>query len=37
VAVGRALLADAAWAQKTHEGRMSGLMGFSKEALATLW
>jgi len=37
VAVGRALLADAAWAQKTHEGRMSGPMGFSKEALATLW
>jgi len=36
VAVGRALLADAGWAQKIHEGHSSQLMGFSKEALATL-
>ena len=36
VAVGRALLADAAWAQKIHEGHSSELIGFSKEALATL-
>lgn len=36
VAVGRALLADAGWAQKVHEGNSSGLIGFSKEALASL-
>ena len=36
VAVGRALLADAAWARKISEGRSSELRGFSKEALATL-
>jgi 2,4-dienoyl-CoA reductase-like NADH-dependent reductase (Old Yellow Enzyme family) len=36
VAVGRALLADAGWAQKIHEGYSSELIGFSKEALATL-
>ena len=36
VAVGRALLADAAWAQKIREGRTSELHGFTKEALATL-
>jgi 2,4-dienoyl-CoA reductase-like NADH-dependent reductase (Old Yellow Enzyme family) len=36
VAVGRALLADAGWARKIHEGRSSELIGFSKEALATL-
>jgi 2,4-dienoyl-CoA reductase-like NADH-dependent reductase (Old Yellow Enzyme family) len=36
VAVGRALLADAAWAQKIHEGRTTELIGFTKEALATL-
>ena len=36
VAVGRALLADAGWAQKIAEGRFSELRGFSKEALATL-
>jgi len=36
VAVGRALLADAAWARKIHEGRTSELRSFSKEALATL-
>jgi 2,4-dienoyl-CoA reductase-like NADH-dependent reductase (Old Yellow Enzyme family) len=36
VAVGRALLSDAAWARKIKEGRSSELRGFSKEALATL-
>jgi 2,4-dienoyl-CoA reductase-like NADH-dependent reductase (Old Yellow Enzyme family) len=36
VAVGRALLADAAWARKIEQGRWSELRGFSKEALATL-
>lgn len=36
VAVGRVLLADAGWAQKIREGRSSELIGFSKEALATL-
>jgi len=36
VAVGRALLADARWVQKIHEGHSSELIGFSKEALATL-
>ena len=36
VAVGRALLADAAWARKISEGRSSELRGFSKEELATL-
>jgi 2,4-dienoyl-CoA reductase-like NADH-dependent reductase (Old Yellow Enzyme family) len=36
VAVGRAELADAEWARKIHEGRSSDLIGFSKEALATL-
>ncbi len=37
VAVGRALLADPAWARKIDEGRSSELHGFTKEALATLW
>jgi len=36
VAVGRPLLADAAWARKIHEGRSTELIGFSKAALATL-
>jgi 2,4-dienoyl-CoA reductase-like NADH-dependent reductase (Old Yellow Enzyme family) len=36
VAVGRALLADAGWAQKIHEGRSGELVGFNKEALITL-
>jgi RpiB/LacA/LacB family sugar-phosphate isomerase len=36
VAVGRALLADADWAQKIEEGRSSELRGFTREALATL-
>jgi 2,4-dienoyl-CoA reductase-like NADH-dependent reductase (Old Yellow Enzyme family) len=36
VAVGRAEIADAAWARKIHEGRSKDLVGFSKEALATL-
>jgi len=36
VAVGRALLADAEWARKIHEGRTAELHDFSKEALATL-
>jgi 2,4-dienoyl-CoA reductase-like NADH-dependent reductase (Old Yellow Enzyme family) len=36
VAVGRALIADAEWARKIHEGRSSELVGFTKEALATL-
>jgi 2,4-dienoyl-CoA reductase-like NADH-dependent reductase (Old Yellow Enzyme family) len=36
VAVGRPLLADAAWGRKIHEGHSSELIGFSKESLATL-
>jgi 2,4-dienoyl-CoA reductase-like NADH-dependent reductase (Old Yellow Enzyme family) len=36
VAVGRALISDAGWTQKIHEGRTSELVGFTKEALATL-
>ena len=36
VAVGRALIADAGWSQKIREGRSSELVGFTKEALATL-
>src|ERR1039458_8893470 len=36
VAVGRALLADAGWSRKIREGRSSELIGFSKDALATL-
>jgi 2,4-dienoyl-CoA reductase-like NADH-dependent reductase (Old Yellow Enzyme family) len=36
VAVGRALLADAGWARKIREGRSSELVGFNKEALASL-
>jgi 2,4-dienoyl-CoA reductase-like NADH-dependent reductase (Old Yellow Enzyme family) len=36
VSVGRALLADAGWARKIREGRSSELIGFNKEALATL-
>ena len=36
VAVGRPLLSDSGWAQKIREGRTSELVGFSKEALATL-
>ena len=36
VAVGRALLADPEWARKIQEGRATELVGFTKEALATL-
>jgi 2,4-dienoyl-CoA reductase-like NADH-dependent reductase (Old Yellow Enzyme family) len=36
VAIGRAVLADAEWARKIHEGLSFELRGFSKEALATL-
>jgi 2,4-dienoyl-CoA reductase-like NADH-dependent reductase (Old Yellow Enzyme family) len=36
VAVGRPLLADAAWVQKIREDRTNELKGFSKEALAEL-
>jgi 2,4-dienoyl-CoA reductase-like NADH-dependent reductase (Old Yellow Enzyme family) len=36
VAVGRPLLADAEWTRRIHEGRSSELVGYSKEALATL-
>ncbi|MDB4999953.1 MAG: 12-oxophytodienoate reductase [Mucilaginibacter sp.] len=36
VAVGRPLLADAAWVQKIRENRTGELKGFSKEALAEL-
>jgi len=36
VAVGRPLLADSQWVRKIHEARSSELIGFSKEALATL-
>ena len=36
VAVGRALLADAEWTRKIREGRLAELIGFNKEALATL-
>lgn len=36
VAVGRALIADAGWSHKIREGRSSELVGFTKEALATL-
>jgi len=36
VAVGRPLIADAAWARDIREGHSSELSGFSKEALATL-
>ncbi|MBD5604005.1 MAG: NADH:flavin oxidoreductase [Candidatus Eremiobacteraeota bacterium] len=36
VAVGRALLVDAAWARKIHEGRTDELAPFTREALATL-
>ncbi len=36
VAVGRALISDAGWTRKIHEGRTSELVGFTKEALATL-
>jgi 2,4-dienoyl-CoA reductase-like NADH-dependent reductase (Old Yellow Enzyme family) len=36
VAVGRPLLADAEWTRKIREGRSTELIGFSKEALATL-
>jgi 2,4-dienoyl-CoA reductase-like NADH-dependent reductase (Old Yellow Enzyme family) len=36
VAVGRPLLADAAWVQKIREDRINELKGFSKEALAEL-
>jgi len=35
-AAGRALLADAGWARKIREGRSSELIGFSKDALASL-
>jgi len=36
VAVGRALLSDAEWARKIHQGRSAELIGFTKAALATL-
>ena len=36
VAVGRPLLADAEWTRKIREGRSAEMVGFSKEALATL-
>jgi len=36
VAVGRALLADAEWTRKIREGHLAELIGFNKEALATL-
>jgi len=36
VAVGRALLADAAWPRKIREGRDAELVGYTKDALATL-
>jgi len=36
VAVGRALLQDARWAAKIHDGRTNKLQPFSKEAFATL-
>jgi hypothetical protein len=34
--VGRALLQDAAWARKIHEGRSELLMDYTAEALKTL-
>ncbi len=36
VAVGRALLQDALWAKKVHEGRTDELMDFDRSAMATL-
>jgi 2,4-dienoyl-CoA reductase-like NADH-dependent reductase (Old Yellow Enzyme family) len=36
VAVGRALLVDAEWAQKVREGREADVLPFSREALTTL-
>ena len=36
IAVGRALLQDAQWANKIREGRSDELMEFTKDALATL-
>jgi len=36
VAVGRPLLVDAEWTRKIREGRSAELIGFTKEALATL-
>jgi len=36
VAVGRALLQDANWARKVHEGRTDELMDFDRSAMATL-
>jgi len=36
IAVGRALITDAQWAQKIREGRMSELKGFNNEDLKTL-
>ncbi|WP_176516839.1 NADH:flavin oxidoreductase [Pseudomonas faucium] len=36
VAVGRALLVDAEWAQKVRQGREADVLPFSREALATL-
>lgn len=36
VAVGRALLQDAHWAQKVHEGRTDELMDFDRSAMAVL-
>ena len=36
VAVGRPLLADPNWVRKIKDGRTQELMGFSKEALASL-
>lgn len=37
IAVGRALLNDPEWARKVKEGRVSELVDFSKDALATLY
>ena len=36
IAVGRALLSDAQWAQKVRDGRMDDLQGFNNEDLQTL-
>ncbi|MNP27036.1 NADH oxidase [compost metagenome] len=36
VAVGRALLVDAEWAQKVRQGREADVLPFSREALSTL-
>jgi len=36
VAVGRALLADPAWAEKVRQGRLDDLVPFTRAALETL-